>query len=155
MNVTDPIFHLVYTSYRAEGITDDDVVDEIVLPAMARNRRLDVTGCIWFNRVHFLQVLEGNESAVRAIFDDIRVDPRHHTIDLLTAEIIPMRNFERFNMRAITSDAPASVQDLIERAVLRKAEPTRVIEGLEQLVRRVISDLAVVPNAPPGGASLA
>lgn len=150
------LFHLAYTSQRAPDVTDDDVVDGIVLPAMAKNRRLDITGCLWFGPDRFLQVIEGEEAVIRDLYEAIRIDTRHHSIDTLAAESITARNFERFNMRAIGDDAPQSVRDLLHQAGVRqamltkspsrrKAENPSAIAEFETLVKRVIRDLAAWP----------
>ena len=86
--MTTPLYHLAYLSRRSRDVTDDEVVDGIVLPAMSKNRRLDVTGCLWFSADQFLQVLEGTEPVIVDLFEEIRVDHRHREVEVLASEPI-------------------------------------------------------------------
>ncbi|MEO1006996.1 MAG: BLUF domain-containing protein [Planctomycetota bacterium] len=157
MPPTRPLFHLTYVSHRATGVTDDDVIDGIVLPAMAKNYRLGVTGCLWFGRERFVQVLEGERATVEDLFDAIRVDERHYSVDLLGTEPIAERNFARFSMRTIASDAPESIATLIREASERPPGPAVASEAFRCLVRRAIADLAAWPmrgHVPPASGTI-
>lgn len=127
--MTVPIFQLAYLSTRATGVTDEDVIDCIVLPAMRKNRNLDVTGCLWFSAGHFFQVIEGPHDTIDALFVTIEKDVRHHTVNVLLTENIPDRRFERFGMRAVQSNASQSLPRLIDTfdSKPRKAQPATAV----------------------------
>lgn len=92
---------LAYTSRRVSGIHDDEVVDEIVLPSILRNRSVGITGCLWFDEDRFFQVIEGPEHEVAALYKKILVDDRHCEVTLLINEPIVMRDFPRFSLRVV------------------------------------------------------
>lgn len=106
---------LVYVSRREEGVSTDDVVDHIVLPAMRKNRRLDVTGCLWFGPKRFVQVLEGAPETIDALYKSIAADHRHDNVTLLNVSPISDRDFARFALKHIQGDEIAEVNRLIER----------------------------------------
>ena len=86
---------MAYISRRAVGVHDDEIVDEIVLPSIVRNRALGISGCLWFDEKRFFQVLEGDEGSVRSVYRKISIDDRHHDVTLLIDDPIAIRNFPR------------------------------------------------------------
>ncbi len=122
MKMSEPIFQLAYLSTRCETVTDEEIVDGIVLPAITKNRNLGVTGCLWFNQRHFFQVLEGTREAIDALFPVIANDGRHATVQILLSENTGERHFERFSLRAMRSEAARSMPVLID-AFTQKTQP--------------------------------
>ena len=108
------LYEVIYVSRRAEGLTDADVVDRIVLPAGRKNRLLDITGCIWFDASRFVQVLEGPREDVERVYEQIQADERHTDIRTLSAGPIAIRSFDRWGMRAVTGESGESIDDLVD-----------------------------------------
>ena len=93
-------FALLYRSVASEGLSVGDVLD-IFSDSRQRNASRDVTGLLLYTGVspgppalapldapsgrvdRFLQWLEGPEEAVRALYDRILQDPRHHSCEML------------------------------------------------------------------------
>lgn len=151
MKPAESLFYLAYASARAAGVTDDDVVDSIVLPSIAKNRTLGITGCMWFSPERFLQVLEGEEAAVRGLFDTIRVDDRHADVDVLASGPIAIRNFERFSMRALGIDAAGQGHSVVRGMMLRSVRGLGEIPDFEPLLREMAGDLSPGPLGPDSG----
>ncbi|MEQ9096587.1 MAG: BLUF domain-containing protein [Phycisphaerales bacterium] len=166
----DPIFQLAYLSKRHEHVTDEDIVDGIVLPAITKNRELGITGCLWFDEKYFFQVLEGAKDAVEPLFEVIREDHRHASVTHILTEDTGERRFERFGMRAISSDAARSMPELIGLFVEGKSHEedtstnwwsplARIVLGSDRsktrsdqeppLARRVIDELAGWSDVTP------
>lgn len=95
-----PVFAIVYHSVRCDGVSDEDVVDRVVLPAARRNRAADVTGCLWFDQRRFLGVLEGPRDAVEREFQGLRTEPHHREVELLAVGEMTRRRFPRWGIRA-------------------------------------------------------
>lgn len=106
---------LAYRSTRSRSLSDDQVVDGIVLPAMEKNRRLDITGCLWCGKSNFLQILEGDRETVRSLFKTIENDARHHDVELLEERGIAEREFSRFAMKLIRGDESDEIGALIRQ----------------------------------------
>lgn len=141
------LFTLCYVSRRAPGVSDAEVVDGIVLPAMSKNRRLDITGCLWFDSERFVQVLEGPSGDVLALYTSIAGDRRHTDIELLQQGPIERRNFERFSMRTMGPERPASVAALLRLCDGLGAKTARLGEELVRVVASVSRELATWPVA--------
>lgn len=107
------LHELVYVSRRARHVSDENVVDQIVLPAMRVNRDRSITGVLWFDPERFLQILEGPPDEVHRTFDSIRRDPRHSDIDVLCDAPLENRSFERWGMRAVVGRHDDGIDPII------------------------------------------
>lgn len=116
------IFQLIYISTARAGATASDCL-AILRSARARNRAAGVTGMLLFNSKRFLQVLEGEEGAVRAAYERIATDPRHAALVILSEKRLAAREFGAWDM---AYDDGSTGSDLRERtlALLEKAGPS-------------------------------
>lgn len=100
MSVTShvtPVFQLRYISTLAEGVRADEV-PKILDTARRINRQNRITGLLLFNGERFLQLLEGEEAAVRATFERIAADPRHRGVAILGMTTGDRRAFADWDM---------------------------------------------------------
>jgi len=137
------LVRIAFVSERCKSLTDSDVVDEIVLPAMSKNRRLDVTGCLWFNRGHFLQFLEGPDAVVTGLLDTIMGDVRHSETRVFAHACIDERSFGRFGMRHHACGESHRLGDMV--AELSRPASTHSLSPaiLEGLASKCIRSLVV------------
>jgi len=151
---------MAYVSRRAHGLTDEQIIDAIVMPIMARNRRRGLTGCLVFGPELFFEVLEGPSQDVREKFTQIQCDPRHHEVTLLLDEPLQERRFARFGFRAVHCGAAQTMPALIDAlgwgqpaatpgdrkglfSLLRRVEPKLGTRGrLDTATRALIDELA-------------
>jgi len=70
------MFYLVYVSVAAENVSKDDLL-EILSQSRFQNAEAGITGMLLYKDGNFMQVLEGEENAVRDLYTRIRHDPRH------------------------------------------------------------------------------
>jgi mRNA-degrading endonuclease YafQ of YafQ-DinJ toxin-antitoxin module len=75
------VFMLVYTSQAAVEITQE-VLADILKTADARNKREGISGFLIARAGYFLQLIEGDEAKVRALYRDISLDTRHRSVIL-------------------------------------------------------------------------
>ena len=80
-----PIFRLTYLSRPTKPFTDADF-DDIESKSVEANNARDVTGLLIANNERILQIIEGREEAVRALYAKIESDPRH-SITKLVSEV--------------------------------------------------------------------
>jgi hypothetical protein len=91
------LHHLVYVSAATRPFSKPELV-ELLAKARAKNTRLGLTGMLLYKGGDFMQVLEGEEAVVRALFDTIGADPRHgHVMTLLDGPIAE-RQFQDWSM---------------------------------------------------------
>jgi hypothetical protein len=63
-----------------------------------RNEREGITGMLLFKDGHFMQVVEGEEEAVKRLHDRIQADPRHQGIFTVDSGPLETRRFADWSM---------------------------------------------------------
>ncbi len=109
------VFRLMYRS--RDRVSPEDRREEfgdIFSQARSDNQKRKITGALLLSGEWFVQVLEGDEAAVRSLYTDIERDPRHTDVELLSAERVPERLFARWSMAEVELDD--SYLPLIARA---------------------------------------
>ncbi len=93
-----------------------------ILNQSRHNNAMDgVTGLLWSDGRHFLQVFEGPEESVAATFERIRSDPRHEDLIVLQDRSIEAREFGNWSMIHRRANEPANAYDVQVRRLLSNA----------------------------------
>lgn len=71
------MLQLVYVSSAATPFGKAEL-QELLTKSRAKNSALGITGMLLYKDGNFMQMLEGEDNAVRQLFDTIIEDPRHH-----------------------------------------------------------------------------
>lgn len=69
--------------------------------ARSNNKQQGITGALLLSEDWFVQVLEGEEDAVRALFTHIERDDRHDSVSVLETGKVPARVFARWAMAKV------------------------------------------------------
>lgn len=87
-------------TYRSQAIHPKGHISDldILRAAIKVNTRFGVTGFLARHNQHFLQILEGDEIAVRGILEKIKRDPRHYDFKVLQEGFAAERNFPDWSM---------------------------------------------------------
>lgn len=133
------LYEVIYVSRRSPGVSDFQVIEEIVLLAGRTNRRLGITGCLWFDRHRFLQVLEGPRLKVEQVYRAICADPRHTDIQSISASPIASRSISRWGMRSVTGERSETIDSLAEHYATRAMPGTKPDPAQEALRPGLIS----------------
>ncbi|HKI69562.1 MAG TPA: BLUF domain-containing protein [Verrucomicrobiae bacterium] len=99
------LLQVVYASTAVEHFGKPELVD-MLKGSVCRNKRAGITGLLLFRDGCFMQVLEGEEQTVKALFTKIRHDPRHHNVISLLQEPIEERSFPNSAMAFRDLDSP-------------------------------------------------
>ncbi|WP_210394643.1 BLUF domain-containing protein [Motiliproteus sediminis] len=91
------LFQLCYISSArySMGIAE---LDMLLTKARRNNRDLDITGMLLYADGSFLQILEGDEYRVRALYEHICRDSRHSQIFVLHEAEVSKRQFPDWSM---------------------------------------------------------
>lgn len=98
-------FRLMYRS--RDRVSPEDRREEfgdIFSQARSDNQKRHITGALLLSDEGFVQVLEGDEAAVRSLYADIQRDPRHTDVELLSADRVSERLFARWSMGEVQLD---------------------------------------------------
>ncbi len=90
---------LVYSSKVREYMTDialESELEKIDKSSVSNNTDNNVTGYFLYLNGNFIQYLEGSPKDVESLYLKISLDPRHHSITLLSHEKITERSFKKW-----------------------------------------------------------
>ncbi|WBA44067.1 BLUF domain-containing protein [Hymenobacter canadensis] len=91
------VYRMLYRS-RATHHLSAVQLQELMVQARAKNARLVVSGMLLYSEGMFVQVLEGPEEAVRALYARIEQDPRHTRLQTVSEGLQPARQFAEWSM---------------------------------------------------------
>ena len=97
------MLEIVYTSAAVTLFTEAQL-EAVLAHAWARNARRGVTGMLLYDRGSFLQVIEGETSATRGLFEVINKDARHRRIIKISEAAITTRTFDQRSMGYVSLD---------------------------------------------------
>lgn len=95
--------YVIYVS-QANKPMDAAALESLLSFSRAKNSEKSITGMLIYRYSrdagsgHFIQMLEGDEGEVRALYEKIERDTRHHTVLLLGEGEIPARMFSEWAM---------------------------------------------------------
>ena len=109
------VFFLTYVSTATRELSQDDL-NELLAQCRKNNAKLGITGMLLYKDGNFMQVLEGEETAVRSIYAKISGDPRHKGEILLQQGTEEERQFPGWSMgyRNLESQDAGSIPDYSE-----------------------------------------
>lgn len=92
-------YQLIYRSrFNAASGGPSSLVRDIVSASEKNNSRDRVTGFLVFDKIHFMQILEGSQASVEKTFDRIARDSRHSEILILHSRRVEERSFAEWAM---------------------------------------------------------
>lgn len=91
------IYHLIYRSVATQPLPEA-ALNELLDRARAHNESEQITGILLHTAGAYLQVLEGEEAAVAALYARIEADARHTRVRLVTHGNSQRRIFPRWSM---------------------------------------------------------
>ncbi len=91
------VYQLIYTSSATEAL-NDAAMRELAMIANYRNAEIGITGMLLFNEGSILQVLEGEETTVKMLFEFIKNDTRHTGAMILIERHCENREFSKWFM---------------------------------------------------------
>lgn len=96
------LIQLTYASRTSKTLVPDDLT-AILAASQRNNLRAGVTGALCLTNGIFLQQLEGDRSAVNALYHRILMDPRHRDPAILDFSEIASRKFTQWSMGSLAS----------------------------------------------------
>lgn len=90
------LYQLVYSSVRTARCTDDEI-QNILESCKRNNPSKDITGVLLHSENNFIQYLEGDKDIIK-LYDQIKGDPRHKNVVMLSYGPIRERAFPSWHM---------------------------------------------------------
>lgn len=136
---------LIRLAYASEATFNEKPVEQGVEPNVARilmtsrknNARTQIVGGLYYGDGCFFQYLEGEEDAVRQLYERIARDDRHRKVTTLVEEPLSERTFKNWSMKYVPLSS--DVQKFLDRHDMKSFQPlnfTRPLcEEMIQLIR--------------------
>ncbi|MEO0590627.1 MAG: BLUF domain-containing protein [Pseudomonadota bacterium] len=129
---------LIYRS-RPFGF-DQSVLDGIVMSARRNNRANGITGALICRRDMYIQLIEGPEDAIDALYQRICVDDRHDEVTLEASTAIETRMFPGWDMLADTNPSMTFSKLEVEDGAIGRAEPNTLLTMFEKIAENARKD---------------
>jgi hypothetical protein len=91
------MYRLVYVSAATVPFSKADLVD-LLTKAREKNQKAGISGMLLYQDGDFLQLIEGERSAVKELFEVIKADPRHSGTIVVDEEEAEDRVFADWSM---------------------------------------------------------
>jgi hypothetical protein len=92
------LYHLIYQSKATRAFSDDDLT-QLLSKARDFNTQYKVTGLLLYGYGSFLQILEGDDDIVKALYYlRIAADPNHQNLRVLREGFVEKRLFDQWAM---------------------------------------------------------
>ena len=88
---------IIYASSAVKLFTNEEII-ELLQKSQENNEKIGITGMLLYNDGNFIQVIEGPDDAVRALYNKIKQDSRHDNVVLLGQDPIHERQFPQWTM---------------------------------------------------------
>lgn len=108
---------VVYISQATREFTEAEL-DALVKVAHDNNKKYGITGAMLYLESAFIQVIEGQDSDVTRLLEQLRADTRHRDIRIVSDNVVPARNFQNWSMGIIR---PPQEEKTLVRDELRLA----------------------------------
>lgn len=115
------LHEIIYTSLASRDLSHEELA-QLLDKARAHNASQGITGMMIYHRREFMQLLEGEPSAVEALYDRIASDPRHQQLRKIWDGPIRERGFADWGMAFVAPDELAlrgrpGYQDLLDHGL--------------------------------------
>lgn len=129
-------------------------VARILMASRSNNAKNEIVGGLYYGDDRFFQYLEGEEEAVRTLYDRIAADSRHHNVTTLLEEPLKARTFANWSMKYVPLSS--DVKGFLNRhgmKVFRPSDFTRdQCEEMIQLIRDSSQEGRVISHDVSGSA---
>ncbi|MFK7892236.1 MAG: BLUF domain-containing protein [Granulosicoccus sp.] len=93
----EEVFQLLYISAASKDFSEEEL-SELLTKARESNENLNVSGMLLFHEGSFIQALEGDEQAVKSLYEKISKDTRHTESRVLFRGYQKERHFAGWSM---------------------------------------------------------
>ena len=133
-------YQVIYSSRAAEHLSMPDL-ESILVDAREGNKRRGITGALVFVEDTFLQILEGDRSAVQSLMSSISKDTRHSELHVIFEAEIDQPMFSAWKMAYLSpaaeqiaawlgKEGTASVQGLLADLHRMPNQASSLVEGI-------------------------
>ncbi len=143
------LYRLVYASKAKVDLGESGInleIGRILTKSKRNNPKVNIGGVLYYANSHFFQVLEGDRSAVRSLYQKIIQDERHSDAQVLLEGAINQREFNDWSMHFIP--AGSDIQLLLKDHGHKAFTPFEFSSALVEEFLTVLKDSGVYQRKP-------
>ncbi len=106
---------------------DRSMLEGILLNARRNNRLNDITGALICRQDMYIQLVEGPDDAIDALYDRISVDDRHTAVQLVSSKHVDARMFPDWAMLDDTQPSMTFSKSEVEAGAMEQASPETML----------------------------
>ena len=120
-------------------------VAQILTISRKNNRENQLFGALYYGSGNFFQCLEGEKTAVEALYNRLKKDLRHNNLKILQQQPIEQFSFADWDMKYAMIDQQA--RDFIKQHGLRKFDPSQFSpEMTQQFINILVNNGQDIPE---------
>lgn len=97
------LHEIIYVSLASHEMSEAELA-QLLEQSRAQNQAVGISGMMLYHRREFMQLLEGEQEALFALYEKIERDPRHEKLYKLWDGPIAQRNFEQWEMAYVSPE---------------------------------------------------
>jgi hypothetical protein len=131
--------HLIYLSRATQPFSEAALLD-LLQYARHYNAQHDITGILAYGNGQFMQVLEGEQSTIAALYEHIAHDPRHDNLVRFADKTIAQRSFTDWSMAfsALSEADFSTLAGYVQPTQLSVAGASTTDDALLQMLRTFV-----------------
>ncbi|MGE0637293.1 MAG: BLUF domain-containing protein [Bacteroidia bacterium] len=130
--------YLIYKSKPTANLSEKDLLE---IAEQSKNNNIDngLTGLLIFGNNEFIQVLEGSEKDIEALYQKLLSDKRHNDVIIVKRGELERRYFPTWSMgfRAVSVDEMQLIDKAIEEKPINVVTGYVALEMIEGFIKRL------------------
>jgi len=91
------MYYIIYSSFATHTLAEEEL-QALLAKSHHKNQRLGITGFLYYYSNSFLQLIEGEEEAVKKLYERIEADSRHKDVLIIKQDHIDVRFYPDWTM---------------------------------------------------------
>ncbi len=132
----------------AQGSEIGPEVSKILRKSRSNNRARNIVGALYFGNGYFFQCLEGEESALMALYETLKKDTRHTELRIISMKPISKRSFGAWEMKYVPAEQ--EVKQLLRTFGMSAFDPYRFDEAMTMKMLNLLVNGSNLDLVEPG-----
>ncbi len=123
---------IVYVSTASNDLKKNEIQD-ILNHSKEWNNENDVTGLLLFSGGNFFQIIEGEKNKICGLFEDIKLDKRHHNVTQIFGKEIHKEAYDGYDSDFVSDEAdydPEKFQHYLNQIKVLDKSTQKAVENI-------------------------
>lgn len=136
--------HIIYMSRGVRPMNEEELLT-LLEQARRENERQGITGALVYGDGQFMQIIEGEESVLAALYAKLLQDTRHMNVVKLADKQIAQRSFQQWSMgfQVVSADKFAELAGYVDPAQMNMDVPS--LSAADALLLQMMKTFVLTP----------